>query len=145
MADVPLLHPVPLRSTSGSSRLSTVRSSIFSRTPWHEPFSGGLPIRDGSLGPIQNSSEPMMTAIPEHLEEPNSDVSPSLSSPLFSSDAMFPHLCRSPSPNLSRLSIHWEDRPVFWELRTNPVGRHLTGGTRRIRWIWPPWDNRQRI
>ena len=37
-------------------------------------------------------------------------------------------------------SIHWEDRPVFWELRSN-----LTGGTRRIRWSWTPWDNRQRI
>ena len=81
MTDVPLRHPVPLRSTSISSRPSTVRSSIFPRTPWHEPSSGGLPIGDGSLGPIQNSSEPMMTAIPEQLEEPTPDVSPSLPQP----------------------------------------------------------------
>jgi hypothetical protein len=81
MADVPLRHPVPLRSTSLSSRPSTVRSSIFPRTPWHDPSSGGLPIGDGSLGSIQNSSEPMMTAIPEQLEEPTPDVLPSLPQP----------------------------------------------------------------
>jgi len=81
MADIPLRHPVPLRSTPVSLHPSTVRSSIVPHTPGDEPSSGGLPIGDVSLGLMQNSSEPMMTAIPERLKEPTQDVSPSLPQP----------------------------------------------------------------
>lgn len=101
MADVPLRHPVPLRSTPGSSRPSTVRSSTFPHTPGHEPSSGGLPIGDGSLGPIQSSSEPMMTAIPEQLEEPTPNVSPSLPQPAIQKrrDVLTPLQVAIPEPD----------------------------------------------
>jgi len=87
MEDVLIHHPVPQRplsvpprTPSVLSRAATVTSSIFPHAPQHEPSRNRLPLGDGSLGRTQDSSEPIMTAIPEQMEDATTspDVPPSL-------------------------------------------------------------------
>ena len=90
MVDVPLRHPVPqrppsvpARTPSVVSRAATISSSIFPHAPGHEPSRGRLPLGDGSLGRTQDSSDSIMIAIPEQMEDPTTapDVPPSLPRP----------------------------------------------------------------
>jgi hypothetical protein len=68
IVDVPIHQPVPVRTTP-ISRPPTISSVIFPHTPGHDPSRNSWSSVDGPLDRLQQSPEPMMTAIPEHPEE----------------------------------------------------------------------------
>jgi hypothetical protein len=82
MVDVPLRHPVPVRTTPASSRPPTISSGIFPHTPRHDPSRISWSSVDAPFGRFQQSPEPMI-AILEHPEEPTTapEVPPSFQQP----------------------------------------------------------------